>query len=76
LAAADRLVARIAGATQRLADFPESGTQRPELAGDARGGVVGSYLILYRVGPGSVDILRIVHGARELTALLARNGKE
>jgi toxin ParE1/3/4 len=75
-ASADRLATRIARATQRLADFPESGTPRPELAGDARGIVVGSYLILYRVGPDSVDILRVVHGARELTALLARNGKE
>ena len=76
MAAADRLAARIAGATQRLADFPESGTPRPELAGDARSVVVGSYLVLYRVGPDSVDILRVVHGARELTALLARDGKK
>lgn len=76
LAAADRMVARIAGATQRLADCPEGGTPRPEIAPDARGVVVGSYLILYRFGPDSVDILRVVHGARDLTALLARNGKE
>jgi len=74
--AADRMAARIAGATQRLADFPDSGTPRPELASDARSIVVGSYLVLYRLGPDSVDILRVVHGARELTALLARGGEE
>jgi plasmid stabilization system protein ParE len=32
--------------------------------------VVGRYLLLYRVGPDSVDILRIVHGARELSGML------
>ncbi len=67
--AAGRLVQRIFEAARRLADFPQSGTPRPELAPDARSIVVGNYVVLYRVGPDSVDILRIVHGARELTAL-------
>lgn len=69
MAAADRVAARIARATDRLADFPDSGSPRPELGTDARSIVVGRYLILYRVGPGSVDIMRVVHGARELEGL-------
>ena len=69
-AAAERLVRRIFEAARRLANFPESGTPRPELGPEARSIVVGKYVVLYRVGPDSVDILRIVHGARELGALL------
>lgn len=30
-----------------------------------------NYLILYRVGPGQVEIVRVLHGARDLAALLA-----
>lgn len=68
--AADRLGARIAETTDRLADFPESGTPRSELGPGLRSLVVGHYLVLYRVGPDSVDIVRVVHGARELRALI------
>jgi toxin ParE1/3/4 len=76
VAAADRLTDRIAAATGRLADFPESGAPRPELGPGARSIIVGRYLILYRVGPDSVDILRVVHGARELGALLGQRREE
>jgi toxin ParE1/3/4 len=68
--AADRLGARIAEATARLADFPASGTPRPELGPGVRSLVVGRYVVLYHVGPDSVDIVRVVHGARELSALI------
>lgn len=64
------LGARIAETTDRLADFPESGTPRSELGPGLRSLVVGHYLVLYRVGPDSVDIVRVVHGARELRALI------
>ena len=76
LGAAERWTARIVEATERLTDFPESGAPRPELGGRARSIVVGRYLVLYRVGPDSVDILRVVHGARELTGLLGGEAEE
>jgi toxin ParE1/3/4 len=68
--AADRLGARIAEATDRLAEFPDNGTPRPGLGPSIRSLVVGRYLVFYRVGPDSVDILRVVHGARELRGLV------
>ena len=68
--AADRVSERIAKATDRLADFPASGTPRPDLGPEARSIVVGKYVVLYRVGPDSVDILRVIHGAREFGGLL------
>jgi toxin ParE1/3/4 len=68
--AADRLGDRIADATDRLTDYPESGTPHPELGPGIRSLVVGRYVVLYRVGPDSVDIVRVVHGARELKGLI------
>jgi plasmid stabilization system protein ParE len=48
--------------------------RRPTCLGDryvpvTAAGRLGRYLILYRVGPDSIDILRVVHGACELAAL-------
>jgi toxin ParE1/3/4 len=68
--AADRLVARIAEATGRLTDFPESGAPRPELGLGIRSVVIGGYVAFYKVGPASVDILRVIHGARNFRGLM------
>ena len=70
LEAAERWVRRIVEATDRLTEFPKSGAPRPELAPGARSIVIGRYLVLYRVGPDSIDIMRVVHGARDLRAIL------
>ena len=67
--AADRLVRRIVAATGRLGAFPESAPSREELGEGIRSLVVGRYLVLYRVGPDSVDVIRIVHSARDLERL-------
>lgn len=69
LDAADRLAERIADATDRLVDYPESAPARPELGEGVRTLVVGRYLVLYRAGPDSVDVIRVVHGARDLGRL-------
>ncbi|MES3100006.1 type II toxin-antitoxin system RelE/ParE family toxin [Sphingomonas faeni] len=63
--AATRLVARLVSSVARLADFPESGPARPEVGIGARSITVGNYLVLYRVERDSVDIVRVVHSARE-----------
>ena len=68
--AATRLVERIARSVARLGDFPLSGPARPDIASDAHSLTVGNYLLLYRVGEDSVDIVRVLHGAREITRLL------
>lgn len=69
LTTADRLVQRIADATNRLTDHPTSAPARPDLGEGVRTLVVGSYLVLYLVGPDSVDVIRVVHGARDLERL-------
>ncbi|WP_421934002.1 type II toxin-antitoxin system RelE/ParE family toxin [Phenylobacterium sp.] len=68
--AADRVVSRIYDAEERLADFPELGRVRPELLPDLRSWAVGDYVILYRIEPDAVVIVRILHGARDLGDLL------
>ena len=68
-AAADRLIDRIVTRLQVLADHPQLGPARPEIAPEARVVVVGAYLALYRVVGAHVEIVRIVHGARELKGL-------
>jgi toxin ParE1/3/4 len=75
VAAAERWTRRLVEATDRLVEFPNSGAPRPELAPGARSIVVGRYLVLYRVGHDSVDILRIIHGARELADMLGGEAK-
>lgn len=53
-----------------LADFPNSGTLRPAWGEGVRMDVHGRYLIIYRVRTDAVQVLRVVHGARDLDALL------
>lgn len=65
-AASDRLIEQFIEASARLEDYPYSGPQRDDIAPTARAIVVGSYVILYRVTEEWVDIVRIVHGARDL----------
>jgi toxin ParE1/3/4 len=67
--AADRLIDRIVARCQTLSDHPYLGPARPEIAPDARMLVVGDYVALYRVTGPNVQIVRVVHGARQLEGL-------
>ena len=52
---------------QQLAAFPESGPARPDIAPDARSLTVGNYLALYRLADRGPEIIRVIHGARDLS---------
>lgn len=57
---------RLIEATDRLADFPESGRVIPEMADSSRREIfVGSYRIMYLLEVDSVWITGVVHGARD-----------
>ena len=75
-AAADRLIDRIVSRCQALIDHPELGPSRPEIAPEARVLIVGDYLALYHIKDSKVEIVRVVHGARQLRDLfdLGRDG--
>ena len=69
-AAADRVIDAIRRRSEQLSTFSEFGRLRPDVAADARSLTVGNYLVLYRHFKATIEIVRIVHGARDLTALL------
>lgn len=69
--AADRLVDKIEAAEDRLAIFPHLGKARDDIAPGLRSWAIGDYIVLYRVAPEHLDVVRIVHGARDLGDLFA-----
>jgi toxin ParE1/3/4 len=68
-AAADRVLDAIEHSLPR--DWTQSlmGRERPEVAAGIRSFVVMSWTVFYRVEDDSADIVRIVHGARDIDAL-------
>jgi len=68
-AAADRVLDEIEAKCHLLAGQPRLGPARPDIRPDLRYFPVGSYLILYREIASGVEIVRVVHGARDLPDL-------
>jgi len=67
--AADRLVSALVSRFPKLAAMPELGRQRTELAALIRSFPVGRYVIFYRPIKSGVEIIRVLHGARDLPPL-------
>jgi len=67
--AADRMLRRISDSFRQIADFPESGAPRPELSRGVRILPIGNYLVIYRVDERGPIVLRVVHGALDLTQI-------
>ncbi len=59
-----------------LEQFPEIGRARPDIADTAWVLVERPYLILYRILPTAVQIVRVLHGARRIDAALFGEGFE
>jgi toxin ParE1/3/4 len=67
---ADRLIDSITDRFALLGKYPHAGRRRDDLRQGLRGFPVGRYVILYRVDDDDALILRVVHGRRDLEALL------
>ncbi|TPM23504.1 MULTISPECIES: type II toxin-antitoxin system RelE/ParE family toxin [unclassified Mesorhizobium] len=67
-AAADRLLDRIEARWQQVATYPFSGAPRDDIAPGVRHLMVGNYLTLYRVRDDVIEILRVLHGHRNVEA--------
>jgi toxin ParE1/3/4 len=65
-AAADRWLDTLEEKIGLLADNPLMGPARPDIARELRYHPVGNQLLLYRVIQGGIEIVRVVHGARDL----------
>lgn len=68
-AAADRWLDTLEDKIALLADNPQMGPARPDIARELRYHPVGNHLLLYRVIQGGIEIVRVVHGARHLQDL-------
>lgn len=69
-AAAERLAAEIDERCTLLGEFPESGRTREEIGPGVRSSLVQKYVLFYRIKATGVEVLRILHGARDLESLM------
>jgi toxin ParE1/3/4 len=67
IAAADRAYAKLLACTTLLARHPQAGRRRPEIAPAARSLAERPYVILYCLEDAGVRVVRVLHGARDLT---------
>ena len=69
--AADRVLLAIENAVQRLANRPGIGHLREDLADQRhRFWLVYSYLIVYRIGTQPLQVIRVLHAARDVQSIL------
>lgn len=66
---ADRFLDRIQERCSSLADFPQIGTPRDEIKKGLRSQTIGNYLIFYFPLEEGIDIVRVLHGSRDLESL-------
>jgi len=65
-AAAARLVDQIDAKLELLADFPEASEAVGEILPEMRRSLVGSYVVYHRRRGDELEVIRIVHGARDI----------
>jgi toxin ParE1/3/4 len=66
---ADAFVDLIDQKFQALASHPHLGRSRDELEEGLRSFPIGKYVIFYRGIPAGVEIVRVLHGSRDLDAM-------
>jgi toxin ParE1/3/4 len=68
--AASRLLQTIDRKLELYAENPAMGTKREMLAPGLRSFPIGKYLAFYRIVSDGIQLVRVLHGARELKKLL------
>jgi toxin ParE1/3/4 len=66
---ADAFLDRLAAAAQRIADFSDLGRERPELAHELRSFPLDRYVLFYRPTPAGIEVVRVLHGSRDVDRL-------
>jgi toxin ParE1/3/4 len=64
--AANRVLRQIDQDCSLLAEFPDIGAHRDELAAGLRSFPRGNYVIFYRPVAGGIEVIRVLHGARDI----------
>jgi toxin ParE1/3/4 len=70
--AAARVIARLSQACERLVDFPKLGPARDDLRPGLRSWVVDPYIAFYVIAGDTIEVVRILHGARTIEAILSK----
>jgi toxin ParE1/3/4 len=70
--AASRLIDAIEAKCRALAAMPGMGRGREELAPNLRSSRVRKYIIFYRPGDEGIDVIRVIHGHRDIPKLFER----
>jgi toxin ParE1/3/4 len=68
--AADRMVEAVLESSRLHVRFPSMGQNREELSPGLRCFGVAPYVVFYRSVEGTIEILRILHGARDIGSFL------
>ena len=66
---ADSFVDKIKQKFNILISFPESGPKREDIWPNARILIEGSYIVIYVFKNDQISILRVIHGARDLSEI-------
>jgi toxin ParE1/3/4 len=74
ISVADRVARRIIGSCQRLSAWPYSGRNRDDLLLGIRSIVSSPYVVFYRVSDDNVEIVRVLHGRRDIDAIFKPQG--
>jgi toxin ParE1/3/4 len=70
IVAADKLLRKLDETVLFLSQFPRAGPARPELRPGVRSFPVGQYVIFYRPVTDGIELLRVLHGKRNLRRIL------
>lgn len=68
ISAADRVLDAIEARWDNLARHPYSGVARDDIAPGIRHLVSGEYLTLYRLSGSAIEIVRVLHGRRNISS--------
>jgi toxin ParE1/3/4 len=72
--AADNLLDNVDSSCQLLAIQPRAGRLRPELAPELRSFPVGRYVVFYRPQDDGIDVVRVLHSARDIGSISEDGG--
>jgi toxin ParE1/3/4 len=72
-AVAEKWLSGLIRKCQHLSGFPRTGRVRTEFCTDARVFPYNDYLIFYDIASYGVDIVHVIHGARDVPRLFAKS---
>lgn len=73
-AAAHRLISKVQETCHKILAFPEGQPARPLIASCLRVTFYGAYAIYFTYTEETVTIVRVLHGARDITRITAEGG--